>query len=129
LVVEDDESIADVVCTALRYSGHTVTHVGGRLQGLEAASTERYDLVVLDVMLPGIDGIEICRRLRESDRFSPVLFLTARDQHDDRIRGFVAGGDDYLTKPFSVDELVLRVEAILRRTGHRPAPTGCRSAT
>ena len=116
LVVEDEVSIADVVCTALRYSGHTVDHVSGGLQGLERGLTGDFDLIVLDVMLPGLDGFEICQRLREQSTLTPVLFLTARIDPDDRIRGFVTGGDDYLAKPFRVDELVLRVRAILRRS-------------
>ena len=116
LVVEDEASIADVVCTALRHHGHLVDHVSGGQQGLEQGLTGDFDLIVLDVMLPGIDGFEICRRLRERSTSTPVLFLTARTDADDRIKGFVTGGDDYLPKPFSVDELVLRVRAILRRT-------------
>lgn len=118
LVVEDEAAINDVVATALRYQGHSVTQTANGLTGLDLATTEAFDLIVLDVMLPGLDGYELCRRLREAGRFSPVLFLTARDEPADRIKGFVTGGDDYLTKPFSVDELVLRVAAILRRSGH-----------
>lgn len=116
LVVEDEPSINDVVATALRYQGHSVTQHDDGLEGLSTAEREHFDLIVLDVMLPGIDGFEICRRLREAGRLSPVLFLTARDDPSDRIEGFVTGGDDYLTKPFSVEELVLRVAAILRRS-------------
>jgi two-component system OmpR family response regulator len=122
LVIEDEEAINDVVSTALRYQGHCVTQSYDGIDG--AALTERaaFDLVVLDVMLPGIDGYEVCRRIRDAGRFIPVLFLSARDAPADRIRGFVTGGDDYLTKPFSVDELVLRVSAILRRSrGAGPA--------
>ena len=117
LVVEDEPAISDVVSTALRYQGHTVTQVDDGLGGLAEAERSTYDLIVLDVMLPGLDGYEICRRLRDAGRFVPVLFLTARNDAKDRIKGFVTGGDDYLTKPFSVDELVLRVTAILRRAG------------
>ncbi|MEM7324968.1 MAG: response regulator transcription factor [Actinomycetota bacterium] len=117
LVVEDEPAINDVVATALRYQGHTVTQVEHGLAGLTEAERNQYDLIVLDVMLPGIDGFDICRRLRDGGHLSPVLFLTARDDPTDRINGFVTGGDDYLTKPFSVDELVLRVGAILRRSG------------
>ena len=116
LVVEDETSIADVICTALRYSGHAVEHVPDGRRGLEKGLEGNLDLIVLDVMLPGLDGFEICRSLREQSTFTPVLFLTARADPDDRIRGFVTGGDDYLPKPFSVDELVLRVQAILRRS-------------
>lgn len=117
LVVEDEVSISDVVSTALRYQGHTVTHAGNGLEGLALARSSAFDLVILDVMLPGMNGFDVCRRMREGDHFVPVLFLTARADAKDRIDGFVAGGDDYLTKPFSVDELMLRVSAILRRTG------------
>lgn len=117
LVVEDEPAINDVVATALRYQGHTVTQVEHGADGLAEAERSDYDLIVLDVMLPGLDGYEICRRLRDGGRFVPVLFLTARAEAQDRIKGFVTGGDDYLTKPFSVDELVLRVAAVLRRTG------------
>jgi len=123
LVVEDEASIADVVCTALRFNGHVVEHVDGGFAGLERGQDEAFDLIVLDVMLPGIDGFEICRRLRQQGTLTPVLFLTARSEADDRIEAFVTGGDDYLAKPFSVDELVLRVQAILRRSVG-PAPGG-----
>ena len=122
LVVEDELSINDIVSTALRYQGHAVTQSDHGRKGLELATDTDFDLIVLDIMLPGIDGFEVCRRLRDAGRLSPVLFLTALDQPDDRIKGFLTGGDDYLTKPFSVEELVLRVSAILRRTGHE-APT------
>ncbi|WP_341250292.1 response regulator transcription factor [Euzebya pacifica] len=115
LVVEDEPAISDIVSTALRYQGHTVTAADTGTVALDLAMTIDFDMIVLDIMLPGLDGLEVCRRLRDSGRFAPVLFLTARDEQDDRIKGFVVGGDDYLTKPFSVDELVLRVAAILRR--------------
>lgn len=117
LVVEDEPAISDVVSTALRHHGHAVTTADHGLRGRDLARDGDFDLIVLDVMLPGIDGFEICRELRAAGLLTPVLFLTARDAPDDRIEGFVNGGDDYLTKPFSVDELVLRVSAILRRTG------------
>ena len=116
LVVEDDSSISDVVSTALRFQGHSVTQAEDGAAGLRLAMAGGVDLLVLDVMLPGLDGFEVCRRLRESGVDVPVLFLTARDETEHRIRGFATGGDDYLTKPFSVDELVMRVAAILRRT-------------
>ena len=116
-MVEDELSISDVVATALRYQGHAVVQSHDGLDGFAIAEREQFDLVVLDVMLPGIDGFEICRRLRDRGDFVPVLFLTARDEPGDRIQGFTTGGDDYLTKPFSIDELVLRVAAILRRAG------------
>ncbi len=117
LVVEDDPSINDIVSTALRFQGHSVIQCADGSTGLELAMAGGVDLLVLDVMLPGVDGFELCRRLREAGSGAPVLFLTARDETEHRIRGFATGGDDYLTKPFSVDELVMRVAAILRRTG------------
>ena len=117
LVVEDEQSINDVVATALRYQGYSVTQVLDGHAGLTESVRAVYDLVVLDVMLPGIDGFEVCRRMRENGQLAPVLFLTAKAEAEDRIQGFVTGGDDYVTKPFSVDELVLRVSAILRRSG------------
>ena len=117
LVVEDDPSISDVVSTALRFQGHSVTLAIDGHDGLELATSAPVDLIVLDVMLPGLDGYEVCRQLRERGSVTPVLFLTARERTQDRIRGFATGGDDYLTKPFSIDELVLRVAAILRRSG------------
>jgi two-component system OmpR family response regulator len=122
LVVEDEPAIRDVVATALRYQGHVVHEVGDGKQALAMATDSAFDLIVLDVMLPGLDGFEVCRQLRDQGRFCPVLFLTARDQTEHRIQGFVAGGDDYLTKPFSVDELTLRVAAILRRVGRDGSP-------
>jgi two-component system OmpR family response regulator len=123
LVVEDEPAINDIVATALRYQGHQVTQVDDGGIGLHEVRTSFYDLVVLDVMLPGVDGLEICRRMRNEGIHTPVLFLTARSETEDRVRGFATGGDDYLTKPFSVDELVLRVAAILRRSGSR-VPAG-----
>ena len=116
-MVEDEPAINDIVATALRYQGHSVTQIDDGWSGLTEALRSPHDLVVLDVMLPGLDGFEICRRMREAGRLEPVLFLTARAETEDRVKGFVTGGDDYLTKPFSVDELVLRVAAILRRSG------------
>ena len=123
LVVEDDDSISDVVSTALRFQGHSVVQSADGLEGLAIATAGGVDLVVLDVMLPGIDGFETCRRLRDAGSTTPVLFLTALDQTENRVRGFATGADDYLPKPFSVDELVMRVAAILRRTG-ADAPPG-----
>ena len=120
LVVEDEPAISDVVSTALRHQGHAVTAVDHGRKGRDLALADTFDLIVLDVMLPGLDGFAICRDLRTAGSVTPVLFLTARDAPDDRIEGFVTGGDDYLTKPFAIDELVLRAAAILRRTGKEP---------
>ena len=115
LVVDDEPGITDLLSTALRYMGYQVTTAATGHAALEAAATSAPDLVVLDVMLPDIDGFEVCRRLRDQRDFVPVIFLSARDSEDDRVTGFVRGGDDYVTKPFSLEELTLRIGALLRR--------------
>jgi DNA-binding response OmpR family regulator len=121
-VVDDEANIADLVDMYLRKEGFRVLKAGTGEDALAAAKRERPRLVVLDVGLPGIDGLEVCRRLR-ADSNVPVIFLTARDSEIDRILGLEMGGDDYLTKPFSPRELVARVKAILRRTeASAPAP-------
>jgi len=116
LVVDDEAPITELLSTALRYMGYEVTTARTGSAALESASRTPPDLVVLDVMLPDIDGFEVCRRLREDGDFVPVIFLTARDAEDDRVTGFIRGGDDYVTKPFSLEELTLRIAALLRRT-------------
>ena len=116
LVVDDEPSILDAVATALRYEGFTVIEATTGREGLSAAQEERPDLIVLDVMLPDVDGFAVARRLRTDGLAMPVLFLTARDTLDDKREGFGTGADDYVTKPFSLAELVLRVRAILQRT-------------
>jgi two-component system OmpR family response regulator len=115
LVVDDEPAITDLLGTALRYMGYQVTTAASGHAALEAAVTASPDLVVLEVMLPDLDGFEVCRRLREQRDFVPVIFLSARDTADDRVTGFVHGGDDYVTKPFSLEELTLRIGALLRR--------------
>jgi two-component system OmpR family response regulator len=116
LVVDDEEYIRDLVSSALRIAGfQSMTAVDGA-RALAAVSADNPDLVILDVGLPGIDGFEVCRRLRADGDETPVIFLTARDTAEDRVSGFTKGGDDYLTKPFSLEELVARVRAVLRRT-------------
>jgi two-component system OmpR family response regulator len=115
LVVDDEPAITDLLATALRYMGYQVTTAATGFAALDAAATAAPDLVVLDVMLPDIDGFEVCRRLRAARDFVPVIFLSARDAEDDRVTGFVRGGDDYVTKPFSLEELTLRIGALLRR--------------
>ena len=116
LVVDDEHSIVDAVSTALRYEGYTVFEASTGRAGLAMAHTERPDLIVLDVMLPDIDGFGIARQIRADGLSTPILFLTARDALDDKVDGFTAGGDDYVTKPFSLAEVVLRVRAILQRS-------------
>ena len=116
LVVDDEAPITDLLSTALRYMGYDVATAKNGMAALEQASRVPPDLVVLDVMLPDIDGFEVCRRLRADGDFVPVIFLTARDAEEDRVTGFIRGGDDYVTKPFSLEELTLRIGALLRRT-------------
>ena len=121
LVVDDEPNIADLVEMYLRKEGFRVLKAGSGEDGLAAAKRERPRLVVLDVGLPGIDGLEVCRRLRAEASSVPVIFLTARDGEIDRILGLEMGGDDYLTKPFSPRELVARVKAVLRRADAGPS--------
>ncbi len=116
LVVDDEDSIRDLLMTALRFTGFTVDLAVSGKEALRAVPAIHPDLVVLDVNLPDVNGFDVCRRLRASGEHCPVIFLTARDEPHDLRAGFVEGGDDYLTKPFSLEELVLRIEAVLRRT-------------
>ena len=113
LVVDDEDSLADMLTTALRFAGYEVNSASTGFDAVQAVKSEPPDLVVLDVNLPDIDGFEVCRRIRTDGFAAPVIFLTARDGTDDLKTGFDGGGDDYLTKPFSLEELSLRIEAIL----------------
>ncbi len=122
LVIEDDPTIAGAVADRFRSEGFTVVVHGDGLAGLEAARREFPDLVILDVMLPGLDGVEVCRQLHR-ERPVPVIMLTARTEEADLLVGLAVGADDYLTKPFSMRELVARVRTVLRRTATPAAPT------
>jgi DNA-binding response OmpR family regulator len=113
LVVEDEAHLAEVIADNLAIEGFAVEVVGDGLRALERARAEPPALIVLDVMLPGLDGFTVCERLRAEGSEVPVLFLTARNENDDRVRGLELGGDDYLGKPFDLRELILRVRAIL----------------
>ncbi len=117
LVVDDESVLAEMVSMALRYEGWDITTAGDGASAIAAARTARPDVVVLDVMLPDMSGLDVLRRLREQNPRLPVLLLTAKDAVEDRIAGLTAGGDDYVTKPFSIEEVVLRLRALLRRTG------------
>jgi two-component system OmpR family response regulator len=116
LVVDDEEYIRDLVTSSLRLAGFTARAVADGSQALAALERDRADLVILDVRLLGIDGFEVCRKLRADGSDVPVIFLTARDTAEDRLSGFTKGGDDYVTKPFSLEELIARVRAVLRRS-------------
>jgi two-component system, OmpR family, response regulator len=117
LVVDDEPAITELVTTALRFVGFDVQSAATGREALAAAAAFSPQLIVLDVMLPDLDGVEVCGRLRTGGNRVPVIFLTARDEHEDKIRGFTHGGDDYMTKPFSLEELIARIRAVLRRTG------------
>ncbi|MFV2100114.1 response regulator transcription factor [Micromonospora sp. LOL_024] len=116
LVVEDDPNILELLSASLRFAGFDVATATSGSAALNAARDRRPDLVVLDVMLPDLDGFEVIRMMREGGTRTPVVFLTARDATDDKIRGLTLGGDDYVTKPFSLEELTARIRAVLRRT-------------
>ncbi|HUN31314.1 MAG TPA: response regulator transcription factor [Trebonia sp.] len=120
LVIDDEPNIRELVQVALKFHGCSVTLGSSGQDALALAASEQPDLVVLDVMLPDIDGFEVCQRLRATGNDVPVIFLTARDTTSDSVTGLTLGGDDYITKPFSVDALVARIRAVLRRAA-RPA--------
>jgi DNA-binding response OmpR family regulator len=122
LVVDDDPTVSDVVRRYLERAGYDVRLAGDGTTALSSFARDRPDLVVLDLMLPGIDGLEVCRRLRTSADGVPIVMLTALGEESDRVLGLQLGADDYVTKPFSPRELVLRVQSVLRRSVARPAP-------
>ncbi|XTZ16744.1 response regulator transcription factor [Micromonospora echinospora] len=117
LVVDDEPTLTDLLAMALRYEGWQVATAANGMAALSSARQVRPDVVVLDVMLPDLDGFQVLRRLREQSPNVPVLFLTARDAVQDRIAGLTVGGDDYVTKPFSLEEVIARLRALLRRAG------------
>ena len=120
LVVDDERSISDLIATSLRFVGFDVETAANGSEALTVAEAFRPDAVVLDVMMPGMDGFEVCKKLRDDGQSIGVLFLTAKDTTEDKINGLTVGGDDYMTKPFSLEELIARLKAILRRTGSTP---------
>jgi DNA-binding response OmpR family regulator len=124
MVVDDDVTVREVVVTYLRASGYDVGEAADGETALDELRADRADLVVLDLMLPGMDGLEVCRRLRAKGDDVPVIMLTALGSETDRVVGLERGADDYVTKPFSPRELVLRVESVLRRAGERSGARG-----
>ena len=128
LVVDDEAYITDLLGMALRHVGFTVDTAGSVTEARSQVARRAPDVVVLDVMLPDGDGIELCRRLRAEGLRAPVLFLTARDATEDKVRGLTVGGDDYVTKPFSLEELEARLRALLRRAGGGTAEAAKRLA-
>ncbi len=128
LVVDDELNIRELVQVALRFHGLSVTTAATGADALRQAAADRPDLVILDVMLPDLDGFEVCRRLRAGGDEVPVIFLTARDTPSDTVTGLALGGDDYVPKPFSVEALVARVRAVLRRVRRVQHASGARDA-
>ncbi|BAV43716.1 two-component system response regulator [Mycobacterium ulcerans subsp. shinshuense] len=124
LVVDDEPVLAEMVSMALRYEGWNIATASDGASAIASARAERPDVVVLDVMLPDMSGLEVLHRLRKENPRLPVLLLTAKDAVEDRIAGLTAGGDDYVTKPFSIEEVVLRLRALLRRTGVTTVDSG-----
>jgi two-component system OmpR family response regulator len=124
LVVDDEPNIRELVQVALKFHGCSVSTARSGREALRQAESTRPDLIVLDVMLPDLDGFEVCRRLRAAGNEVPVIFLTARDTSSDTVTGLAIGGDDYVTKPFSVEALVARVRAVLRRASRAAGSQG-----
>jgi len=124
LVVDDESVLAEMVSMALRYEGWNIATAGDGSAAIASARAQRPDVVVLDVMLPDMSGLDVLHKLREENPQLPVLLLTAKDGVEDRIAGLTAGGDDYVTKPFSIEEVVLRLRALLRRTGVTTVDSG-----
>jgi two-component system OmpR family response regulator len=121
LVVDDEPNIRELLAASLRYAGFDVVVAADGAEALRAAAEYDPDLVLLDVMMPGVDGFEVVRRMRSEGRDVPVLFLTARDSTQDKVTGLTLGGDDFVTKPFSLEEVVARIRALLRRAGNAAA--------
>jgi two-component system OmpR family response regulator len=119
LVVDDELNLAELVSTALRYADFATATASNAEETMAQVASFQPHLIILDVMLPDMDGFEVAKRLSAAGSEAPILFLTARDSTDDKVRGLTVGGDDYVTKPFSLDELVARVRVILRRSGRR----------
>jgi two-component system, OmpR family, response regulator len=124
LVVDDESVLAEMVSMALRYEGWNIATASDGSSAIASARAQRPDVVVLDVMLPDMSGLDVLHKLREENPQLPVLLLTAKDAVEDRIAGLTAGGDDYVTKPFSIEEVVLRLRALLRRTGVTTVDSG-----
>src|SRR5271168_1777577 len=116
LLAEDDEQIASFIIKGLKQAGYTVNHASNGEDGLHFALHEDYDLAIVDIMMPKLDGLSLINRLRQNKILTPVIVLSAKNSVDDRVKGLQAGGDDYLVKPFAFTELLARVQAIIRRT-------------
>lgn len=129
LVIDDEADMRRGLADNLRFEGHSVSEAGDGEQGLALILAERADMIILDVMMPGVNGFDVCRRARERGIRTPIMMLTAKGEEIDRVLGLELGADDYLTKPFSVRELLARVKAILRRSAESAATTSPRTIT
>lgn len=116
LLIEDNRDLASNLFDYFENKGNTMDHAADGISGLHFAATNEYDVIILDVMLPGMDGLTLCKRLREAGKYTPILMLTARDSLDDKIAGLEAGADDYVVKPFSLREVDARLQALVRRS-------------
>ena len=116
LIVDDEPNIRELLSTSLRFAGFGVRAVGNGAQTISAVLEEEPDLIILDVMLPDMNGFSVTKRLRSAGYTAPIIFLTAKDDTEDKVEGLTVGGDDYVTKPFSLDEIIARIKAVLRRT-------------
>lgn len=123
LLIEDDETIASFIVKGIKECGYLVEHVTNGDDGLDLALNESYDIAVIDIMLPRRDGLSIIHEMRAKDILTPVIILSARGTVEDRVQGLKIGADDYLTKPFSISELIARIQALLRRASGMPGPT------
>ncbi|MBU0637680.1 MAG: response regulator transcription factor [Planctomycetes bacterium] len=123
VIIEDEPELAQGLCDNLEFENHSVCHALTGEEGLALVTSQATDLVLLDIMLPDINGFEVCRRLREAGYTMPIVILSARGQELDKVRGLELGADDYVTKPFSLRELLARIDAALRRAGQAPAAT------
>ncbi len=123
LYAEDDETLSFITKDHLELQGYEIRHCGDGKKTLDEFNSDQFDLVILDVMLPGMDGFSIAEAIRKKNQQIPIIFLTAKSQKDDRIQGLKLGGDDYLTKPFSIEELILKIEIFLRRSRVFEMPT------
>ena len=123
LYAEDDETLSFITKDHLELQGYEIRHCGDGKKTIDEFNSDQFDLVILDVMLPGMDGFSIAEAIRKKNQQIPIIFLTAKSQKDDRIQGLKLGGDDYLTKPFSIEELILKIEIFLRRSRVFEMPT------